>query len=198
MTPVQDLALFRLPHGFRGRPGWFVQLWWLVQSLLFRTSPQFLYGWRRFLLRAFGATIGPNVLIRPSVRTTFPWKVSIGENAWIGDNVELYSLGEIRIGANAVVSQHCYLCTGTHDYTDRAFPISAIPIVIGPEVWLASGVFIAPGVTVGRGAVVGARSLVLKDLPDMAVAMGHPARVVRRRSAADQRSADQPLVECAS
>ena len=63
----QQLDRFSLPAGFRGRPGWYVQLWWLVQTLLFRPSPQVLYGWRRWLLRRFGARIGRDVIIRPSV-----------------------------------------------------------------------------------------------------------------------------------
>jgi putative colanic acid biosynthesis acetyltransferase WcaF len=73
----QQLAQFKQPSDFRGRSAVVVQLWWLVQGSLFAWSPQFMYGWRRFLLRLFGARVGRNVLIRPSVRTTYPWKVSI-------------------------------------------------------------------------------------------------------------------------
>src|SRR5260221_12853677 len=54
---MQQLDQFKMPPDFRGRPGWFVQLWWIVEAILFRPSPQFMYGWRRFLLRSFGATI---------------------------------------------------------------------------------------------------------------------------------------------
>ena len=89
----QKLDRFRLPLDFRGRSAAVVQLWWLVQSILFASFPQFMYGWRRFLLKLFGAKIGNGVLIRPSVRVTYPWKVEIGDRAWIGDHAELYSLG---------------------------------------------------------------------------------------------------------
>ena len=74
---VQDLNTFKLPKNFRGRNAFTVQLWWLVHSILFKTSPQFLYGWRVFLLRLFGAKIGKKVIIRPSVKVTYPWKLSI-------------------------------------------------------------------------------------------------------------------------
>ena len=161
----QSLDKFHVPPGFRGRPGWFVQLWWLVQTTLFRGSPQVLYGWRRGLLRAFGARIGRGVIIRPSVQVTYPWKLRIGDHAWIGDNVVLYTLGEIEIGAHAVVSQRSYLCTGNHDYTRPTFDIYAKPIVIGEQVWLATDVFVAPGVDIGTGTVVGARSSVFESLP---------------------------------
>lgn len=178
---TQDLSTFRLPAGFRGRPGWYVQLWWLVQATLFRHSPQVLYGWRRWLLRRFGATIGHKVLIRPTVTITFPWKVSIGDHSWIGDEVVLYSLGPITIGKDVVVSQRSYLCTGSHDYRSPSFDIWAKPIVIEDEAWLATDVYVAPGIRIGGGAVVGARSSVFKDLPGMQIYLGTPATPVRAR-----------------
>ncbi len=178
---VQDLANFRLPRGFRGRSAFVVQLWWIVQALLVHPSPQVFYGWRRAILRLFGAHLGANVLIRPSVRVTYPWKVEIGDHAWIGDGVELYSLGPIRIGRNAVVSQGSYLCGGTHDHRDPLFPIVGSPIVVEDEAWVAARTFVGPGVTIGRGAVVGACSVVLSDVPPGMVAAGHPARVKGRR-----------------
>ena len=178
---VQQLNCFQIPPGFRGKPGWYIQLWWLVQALFFKTSPQFLYGWRRFLLRCFGAKIGKGVILRPSVHTQFPWKVSIGNDSWIGNEVVLYSLGEISIGNNVVVSQRSYLCTGSHDYTSPSFPIFSVPIVLEDECWLATDVYVAPGVTIGKGTVVGARSSVFKSLPPGKICMGSPAKVVRDR-----------------
>jgi putative colanic acid biosynthesis acetyltransferase WcaF len=140
-----------------------------------------MYGFRNGLLRLFGAQVGRNVTVRPTVKVTFPWKVTIGDNAWIGDNVQLYSLGPIVIGDNAVVSQLCYLCTGSHDPAQVDFPIYAKTIVIEREAWLCADVFVMPGVTIGRGAVVGARSLVTCDIPPLALAKGQPARVVGER-----------------
>ena len=184
---AQDLASFRVPATFRGRSGWYIQLWWLVQVSLFGWSPQVFYGWRRFLLRLFGAKIGKGVIIRPSARITYPWKVSIGDSAWIGDDVVLYSLGEIEIGANAVVSQRCYLCTGSHDYTQPTFDIYAKPILIGAEAWLATDVFVAPGIRIGRGAVVGARSSVFEDIPELMLAKGTPAKAFKKRELSGDR-----------
>ncbi len=178
----QDLSCFRLPEGFRGRPAWFVQLWWLVQAVLFHPSPQVLYGWRRFLLRLFGARVGEQVLVRPSATITFPWKVSIGDYSWIGDDVVLYSLGEIVIGAHAVISQRSYLCGAGHDTTKLTFDMLPGAIGVEDQAWIAADVFIAPGVTVGRGCVVGARSTVFHDLPAGMVCYGNPAVAVRPRT----------------
>lgn len=183
MPLIQDLTRAKVPPGFRGRPAWFVQLWWIVQSLFFHPSPQFFYGWRRFLLRAFGARVGKGVLIRPSATVTYPWKLTIGDFSWVGDQATLYTLGEITIGSNTVVSQHCYLAAASHDYTVPTFDIYASPIHVESEAWLAAHVFVGPGVTVGRGAVVGARSVVLKDIPPLTVCAGHPVKIIGPRLA---------------
>jgi putative colanic acid biosynthesis acetyltransferase WcaF len=182
----QNLSHFRTPAGFRGRSAVFVQLWWLVDALLFRPSPQVLFGWRRWLLRLFGAEIGTGVLIRPSVRIIYPWKVAIGDHAWVGDHAILYSLADIRIGAHSVVSQLSHLCTGSHAIESASFAITASPITIGSQCWIASDVFVAPGVTIGDGAVVGARSAVFHDLPPAMICTGTPARPVRSRPLPDK------------
>lgn len=177
----QNLQSFRLPEGFRGASIVKVQLWWMVQATLFAWSPQFMYGWRRGLLKLFGSKVGRGVLVRPSVTVTYPWKVSIGDYAWVGDDVVLYSLGEIEIGAHAVVSQRSYLCAASHDYTKPDFRIFENKIVIGMQAWLAADVFVAPGVTVGGSTVVGARSSVFNDLPAGMVCVGSPAKPVKSR-----------------
>jgi putative colanic acid biosynthesis acetyltransferase WcaF len=178
---VQDLKTFKLPPDFRGRSGVMVQLWWFVQATLFRCSPQVMYGFRRWLLRLFGAKIGKGVIVRPSVSVPYPWKLKIGDYSWVGDHAVLYCFAEITIGNNVVISQKSYLCAGTHDYRTPGFNIQAFPIVIEDEVWLAADVFVAPGVTVGKGTVVGSRSSVFSDLPEMMVCVGSPARAVHPR-----------------
>ena len=183
---IQDLSKFKVPSGFRGRPAWFVQLWWLVEMLLFHPSPQVMFGWRRFLLRIFGARIGKGVLIRRTASVTYPWKLAIGDWSWVGDHATLYTLGEIAIGENTVISQHAYLCAASHDYTRPAFDQFAKPIHIESEVWIAANTFVGPGVTIGRGAVVGACSVVLKDVPQKVVCAGNPLRVLRARSTATE------------
>ncbi|QOZ11547.1 WcaF family extracellular polysaccharide biosynthesis acetyltransferase [Bradyrhizobium sp. CCBAU 51765] len=185
MREFQKLDQFRVPPGFRGRGAVVVLLWQVVQSTLFALSPQPFFAWRRFLLRLFGAKIGRKVLLRPTVRVTYPWKTEIGDYSWIGDHVELYSLDCISIGSHSVISQRSYLCTGSHDMADLAFSYITAPITVGDQVWIASDVFVAPGVKVGRGAVVGARSTVREDVPPEVVAIGEPARVVRDRLASD-------------
>jgi len=177
----QDLGSFRLPEGFHGRPAWFVQLWWLVEATLFAWSPQIAYGWRRFLLRLFGARIGKGVLVRPSVRCIYPWRLTIGDRSWIGEDVVLHTLAPITIGSDVVVSQRSYLCAGGHDMTRLTFDTTIAPILVADEAWIATDVFVAPGVTIGRGAVIAARSTLLHDARPGWLHAGSPARPIRPR-----------------
>lgn len=177
----QDLGLFSVPRGFRGRSAVTVQLWWIVQATLFAWSPQFLYGWRAFLLRIFGAKIGKNVLVRPTAKITYPWKLSVGDYSWIGDETVIYNLADITIGAHVALAHRVYLCTGMHDISSPAFDIYALPVVLENEVWLPNDVFVAPGVTIGRGTVIGARSSVFSDMPPGMICRGNPCVPVKPR-----------------
>jgi putative colanic acid biosynthesis acetyltransferase WcaF len=158
-------------------------MWWLFEAILVRPTPQMFYSWRRFAWRLFGAKVGKKVLIRPGVRVTFPWKVSIGDYCWIGDDATLYSVAPIAIGAHSVISQEAYLCAATHDYRHVSFPLLASAVNVEPECWIAARAFIGPGVTVRRGAVVAACSTVLADVPPATIVAGTPARMIGTRSA---------------
>jgi putative colanic acid biosynthesis acetyltransferase WcaF len=160
----------------RGRPGWYILLWWLIQSIFFPLSLHNAHGFRCWLLRRFGATIGTGVVIRPTARFTYPWKVTIGDYSWIGDDVVFYSLESIKVGSQSVISQKCYLCTGSHDFQDKAFNLIVNPITIGNGVWVATDCFIAPGVNIGANAVIGARSSVFSDITAAMVAWGTPCK----------------------
>jgi len=178
----QDLSLFRMPAGFRGRSAVVVQIWWIVQATFFRMSPQALYGWRSFLLRAFGAKIGKSVRIRSTTRVTYPWKLTVGDFVWVGDDCVFYNLGEIEVGSHVAIAHDVYFCTGLHDYQRLEFPIGEKPIRIEDEVWIPNDVFLGPGVTIGKGAIVGARSTVLHDLPEGMICYGNPAKAVKPRT----------------
>jgi len=177
----QNLQEFKVPQDFRGRSKITTQIWWIIESTLFRMSPQVLYGWRRFLLRLFGAKIGKGVLIRSSVKCTYPWKVSIGDYSWIGENSVLYSLGNIHIGNNVAIAHGVYFNTGFHNYKENSFDIASKPILVEDEVWITNDVYISPGVIIGKGCVIGARSSVYKNMPKGWVCYGNPAKPIKKR-----------------
>lgn len=177
----QRLDYFKVPDNFRGASLLKVQLWAIVNTFIFSFSPQFMYGFRNNLLRLFGAKIGKKVLIRPSVKITYPWKLIVGDNTWIGEDCYIYNLAQITIGANVSIAHKNFFNTGGHDYAKITFDIFAKPIIIEDECWITSEVYISPGITIGKGAVVGVRSLVLNDLPSGMVCYGNPAVPVKTR-----------------
>ncbi|HEY9750864.1 MAG TPA: hormogonium polysaccharide biosynthesis acetyltransferase HpsU [Allocoleopsis sp.] len=174
--PWMDLRRYDQSGYDRGRPGWYVLLWWLVQAIAFPLTPHPANGLRRRLLQLFGAKVGQGVVIRPTARFTYPWKVAIGDYSWIGDDVVFYSLDRIEVGCHCVISQKSYLCTGSHNFQDPAFALVTAPITVGNGAWVATDCFIALGVEVGANAVVGARSSVFSSLPEGQVCWGTPCR----------------------
>jgi len=158
-------------------------LWRLVQATAFRWSPRPLHGFRARLLKLFGADIAEpaRVVIFPTAQIVYPWKLRLAPRSMIGPHVLIYNLAAVTLEYGANVSQHCHLCAGTHDYTRWSMPLTASPIVIGQNAWLAADVFVGPGVKVGELCVVGARSVVVRDLPARQVCVGHPCRPIKSR-----------------
>lgn len=165
----------------RGKNGIYIILWWFIQGTLFRYSFHNMYGWRRFLLKVFGAEIGKDVKIRSSAKFTYPWKVSIGDYSWIGDEVTLYSLDKIFIGSNCVISQKTYLCTGSHDILSVKFDLLTSPIIIKNFSWIAADVFVHPGVVVEKYSIVGAKSNLTKNTVENSINTGNPSKFVKYR-----------------
>ena len=88
---------------------------WGLATPLFRFSPRPLFGWRRQLLRWFGARIGRNAHVYPSARIYLPWNLTMGDQASIGEWALIYNLGLVSIGDRATISHRAHLCAGTHD-----------------------------------------------------------------------------------
>jgi putative colanic acid biosynthesis acetyltransferase WcaF len=103
------------------------------------------------------------------------------DRSCLANGVGCFNVAPIEIGEDAVVSQDAYLCTATHDYNDRSFPLLIAPITIEAHAWVAAGAFLSPGITVHRGAVVGARSVVTANVAAWSVVAGNPARFVKSR-----------------
>lgn len=157
------------------------RLLWRAASVLFALSPRPFWSFRRGLLRLFGAQIGREVHIYPSVLISIPWNLRIEDQAAVGAHAILYALGPIEIGKSAVISQYAYLCAGSHDYRRADMPLLKPPIVIGDGVWVCTDAFIGPGVSVGARAIVAARAVVVADVPPDMIVGGNPARTIKPR-----------------
>lgn len=154
---------------------------WALARPLFALSPRPLWIWRRSLLRLFGARVGKNAHIYPTVRIAIPWNLTIGDDSAVGDRAILYALGPITIGARATISQGAHLCAGTHDYRDPLLPLLKTPIAIGDEAWICADAFIGPNVTIGARAIVGARAVAMKPVEAGMIVAGNPARIIAER-----------------
>ena len=126
--------------------------------------------------------MGRGVVLKPGVRVKYPWRLSIGGHSWIGEDVWIDNLVEVRIGANACLSQGAYLCTGNHDWSDPSFGLRVLPIVLEDGAWLGTRALICPGVTIGESGVAAAGSVVMKSIPAFEIHSGNPAQFVKRRT----------------
>ena len=157
-------------------------LWGVVWGLLARPLPRsFGGGWKRMLLRLFGARIDGTAVVYSSARIYYPANLEMAEYSCLASDVECYNVAPVRIGANTTVSQGAFLCTAGHDITDPLNPLITAPIVIEDQAWVAAGAFIGMGVTVGQGAVVGGRAAVFKDVEPWTVVGGNPAKYLKMR-----------------
>lgn len=169
---------------------------WALILPLFVLSPRPLWGWRRFLLRCFGAKVGRDVHIYPSVRIVIPWNLEIGEQTAVGDRTILYSLGKITLGKRVTVSQGAHLCAGSHDWRKTDRPLTKPPITINDDTWVCADAFIGPGVSVGQGAIVGARAVAMTNVTEFQIVAGNPARVIKRMIPAEMTPAER--IKCPS
>lgn len=156
-------------------------VWGMVWLLLFRPSPRLCHGWRRLLLRMFGAKIGKCVRISPSAEVFYPPNLALHDHVVIGPRVDLYCVAPITIFDNAMVSQYTYLCAASHDYTQSHLPLVASPILIRSGSWICAKAFIGPGVTIGNNSLVAAGSVVVKDVDDNQIVGGNPAKFLKKR-----------------
>jgi putative colanic acid biosynthesis acetyltransferase WcaF len=156
-------------------------LWRITWFSLASWNPPQLRGWRRLLLRAFGARIAPTADIYPSAQIWLPSNLEMGEFTNMGPKVNCYCMDKITFEAYASASQRAHLCAGTHDIDDPHFQLVTRPITVGANAWIAAEAFVGPGVRIGEGAVLGARAVTFTDLEPNMVYVGNPAKAVRRR-----------------
>jgi putative colanic acid biosynthesis acetyltransferase WcaF len=145
------------------------------------TAFPFPSGLKCKLLRLFGAKVGKNVLIKPRVNIHFPWKLEIGSDVWIGEEVFILNFEKVKIGSNVCISQRAFLCGGNHDYKTPLMPYRNGTITLEDGSWVGAQCFVAPNVTIGVDCVVSACSVVTGDLPENSICTGNPAKAVKER-----------------
>jgi putative colanic acid biosynthesis acetyltransferase WcaF len=156
-------------------------LWFFAGLPLLRCGLIPSSAFRSWLLRIFGAKIGKKVYMKPGLRVKFPWYLEVGDYTWLGEDLWIDNLADVKIGPHACVSQGVYLCTGNHDWSLTNMRLFRKPIVCERGSWVGARAVVCPGVTIGEGAIVTAGSVATKDIPAFEVHTGNPAAFVRRR-----------------
>lgn len=157
-------------------------LWMSAWFLLASWTPTRMRGWRRLILRVFGATVHNTAGVRASARIWYPPNLVLGAGSSIGPRANIYNVDKIEIGPRTIISQDTFLCTASHDYNDSGFLLITRPIRIGVHCWIAAEAFIGPGVTVHDGVVLGARGVAFSDLKSWTIYRGNPAKAVKTRN----------------
>jgi len=151
--------------------------WGICEILFWKLSPTWAWGFRRFMLRVFGASVGKRVKIHPSVKVIIPWHITIGDDVIIHERAILYALGDIVIGDQSEIGPLVHVCAGTHDYTDPAFTLLRQPITIGKRCVLCAASFVAPNVTLADGTILMPRSAIYIDSQSETCYIGNPAKI---------------------
>ncbi len=179
-----DLGSFSNPNYRPGRGFVVCTLWYFCSLLLFES------GWfpvtrvKSYLLRWFGSSIGKGLVIKPHVRIKYPWRLTLGDHCWIGQNVWIDNIEDVTIGSHVCVSQLVYFCTGSHDHRSPTFDLLAKPIVVHNGAWIGARATLLGGVVIHANAIAAAGSVVVKSVSAGKIVGGNPAQEIGTRVAA--------------
>lgn len=141
------------------------------------------YSARDQILRKLLGSVGEGTVIRPPFHCDYGYQTHIGARTFANWGLIALDVGRITIGDDVQIGPNVQLLTATHPIEPeprRNKWEAARPITIGNNVWLGGGVIVCPGVTIGENTVVGAGAVVVRDLSANVVAVGNPARIIRK------------------
>jgi putative colanic acid biosynthesis acetyltransferase WcaF len=156
-------------------------LWYCTNECWFRSGFP-VNGWKIFLLRLFGAKVGRGVIVKPHVNIKYPWKLSIGDHVWIGEEAWIDNLAEVVIEDHVCISQGAMLLCGNHDYKKTTFDLMPGKITLQAASWVGAQSVVCPNVTVGKNAVLAVGSVASSDLDEGWIYRGNPAVKIKERN----------------
>ena len=142
--------------------------------------------WMNKNTRKLIAELLPNtknvVHIEPPFHCDYGYNIECGENVFFNVNCVVLDSAKVKIGSNVLFGPGVHIYTATHPLNklERRDFESAKPVTIGDDCWIGGQVVICPGVTIGSGSVIGAGSVVTKDIPNDTLAVGNPAKIIRK------------------
>lgn len=188
LDPARLAALDALPCE-RPVAAW---AWRVIGQRVFGLTFHNWYRARSAILRLFGARVHPSARLRPSVRITHPWNLSVGAHTAVGDLAVLRCVAPVRIGDRCTISQYAHLCPMSLDPDTDPPTLITGEIAVEDDAWVASDVFVGPNVTIGADTVIGSRSTVIDSLAPRSVCAGDRARRLGERRATTPQAPPSP------
>lgn len=176
-----NLGAFSTGNFGRGAGRLKIITWYFINALFVRASWNPFMSIKISLLRVFGAKIGRGLVIKNNVTIKFPWKLTIGNNVWLGEQCWIDNLDYVAIGNNVCISQGSLLLTGNHDYTISSMPYRNAPITLEDGVWIGAKVVVCPGVTMRKNSIASVGSIITKSTEVNGIYQGVPAVIIRKR-----------------
>lgn len=139
-----------------------------------------VYRLKYYKFTSGSGKIEENVYIDKKCIIGAPQNISIGKGTVI-TKANLDARGGIEIENNCIINDGVKIISATHDYNSSTYDLIKKKVKIGEYSWLATDSMILPGVTIGKGAIVGAGTVVAKDIPEMAICVGNPAKIIGYR-----------------
>ncbi len=165
----QNLKDYKLPKNWsRGKNLFYEMIWQVFFKPIISSSLPGTF-WRKYILVLFGAKLGKSITLKPGIKIKMPWRLIVGDYSWIGEDVWIDNLSNVKIGDNVCISQGVYFCTGNHNFKKKSFDLICKPIIIDSESWIGSKVIIGPGNKIGRGSVIKMGSIITKDIPPQSI-----------------------------
>lgn len=152
-----------------------IGLWYLINVLFIVPRWNVFSGFKIRVLKGFGASIGKGVVLKPGVKIKYPWKLSVGDHCWIGEDVWIDNLDQVTLEDHVCISQGAFLECGNHNYKKTSFDLMVAPITLKEGSWVGAKARVGPGVTLGSHAVLSLGSVAVNDLNAYGIYSGNPA-----------------------
>jgi putative colanic acid biosynthesis acetyltransferase WcaF len=156
-------------------------LWYYANIIFLKNTLLPSSAARILILRLFGAKIGCGCVIKPGLNIKYPWKLEIGDHTWIGENVWIDNLADVKIGENVCISQGAMLLCGNHNYKKISFDLIIGTIDIEDGTWIGAQSVVCPGVVCHSHSILAVGSVASANLEPYGIYRGNPAVKVRER-----------------